>query len=917
MPVEIEAILRILAVSSSLEIPRLDALWEHRMQLSAALAFELCCTSDPGGDNTVLQATELSSVVTIQDEHLGTDQPGMERLALALDAELEIPEGWHGIAEQYGKALRPLGLKQHVNPAYLLVFRHEGNVFGLTGSLLAYERAFKATLNHLAAESPIHLEALASVHLKKFEKWHGRTDIDDAVTCFRACLRATEETNPRYLSRLTSLCHVLQLRAITQMDISDVGEAFRLLQRSELTVMKSDIRSQKKHRNALTLVNFASWALDKSSIDYREVLESFVEASQDESLDSRFLVSSASHYIRTLLWGPVADAARHHSVLKDFASVLVTVLTTMAEDNPTLIPYWSLAADLYLLLFQQSGASDIELGERAMVLYRGFSNNTYANPESRIHSAYLSASLSEWLREEALVAHDDMQAAYLLLPEAIPEGLIRQDQLEALRRLSYIPSAAAAVALSAGVHAGSALRILETGRGIIWNSLLNSKSSIDKLQQEHAALAQEYMALQSRLGGSDSLVVRQPTVDLDHHFHAARLHKLLGQIRTHDGFEDFLRLPAGLQELEKFGSCGPVIAINVTNVRADALIITESHGISSHGLPDVTSRTCESQMAMFKDALAHITVDQEEAASLLAPVLEWLWDAVALPVLDNIPGFREAEQTPRIWWVTTGPFNVLPIHAAGNHQKAKLTGEPCTLIDRAICSYIPTLRALDFVRKSQDEFLGDKSSEHDIKALLVPVSKTPNMSDIEHADREVDAVEELFVNAGLKCPIEITKLPKACCQDVLDALRCSTIAHFACHAKVNESDPSKSRLCLRDWGVEPLEVATLMEEDLTRCQVVFLSACETAVNKDLKLGDEGLHIAGGFQMSGIPNTVATWWEVEDRYPVNVATSFYKSLIQGGHVDTTRCAVSLRDAVNAMRKTGIDPLIWGAYVHFGA
>ena len=112
MSVEIEAILRILAVSSSLESPRLDALWEHRMQLSAALAFELGCTSDPGGENTVLQTTELSSVVTIQDEHLGTDHPGMERLALALDAELEIPEGWHGIAEQYGKALGPLVFKK-------------------------------------------------------------------------------------------------------------------------------------------------------------------------------------------------------------------------------------------------------------------------------------------------------------------------------------------------------------------------------------------------------------------------------------------------------------------------------------------------------------------------------------------------------------------------------------------------------------------------------------------------------------------------------------------------------------------------------------------------------------------------------------------------------------------------------------
>jgi CHAT domain-containing protein len=260
---------------------------------------------------------------------------------------------------------------------------------------------------------------------------------------------------------------------------------------------------------------------------------------------------------------------------------------------------------------------------------------------------------------------------------------------------------------------------------------------------------------------------------------------------------------------------------------------------------------------------------------------------------------------------------VLPIHAAGDHVEAAKTGIACTVMDRVISSYTPTLRALQFARQRQTAISQRKEGDSYLRALLVHMSKTPNMVDLEQATQEADRVKLILTNQVTRGHIPITQLPEPHYKTVLEHLQVSTIAHFACHAVVDTEDPSKSHLRLRDWGTSPLEVATLMNLDLSDCQLVYLSACETAVNKNSKLREEGLHISGGFQMAGVPNTIATWWEIEDRHPVDVATSFYGGLINEGSIDLTACASSLHQAVRGLRNLRIEPIVWAAYVHYGA
>ena len=72
-------------------------------------------------------------------------------------------------------------------------------------------------------------------------------------------------------------------------------------------------------------------------------------------------------------------------------------------------------------------------------------------------------------------------------------------------------------------------------------------------------------------------------------------------------------------------------------------------------------------------------------------VLTWLWDVVVNPVLDKL-GFEEVNSSDtarsRVWWVGSGKLNILPIHAAGYHDKGSMR----KAINRVISSYTPTIK---------------------------------------------------------------------------------------------------------------------------------------------------------------------------------------------------------------------------------
>jgi len=163
-------------------------------------------------------------------------------------------------------------------------------------------------------------------------------------------------------------------------------------------------------------------------------------------------------------------------------------------------------------------------------------------------------------------------------------------------------------------------------------------------------------------------------------------------------------------------------------------------------------------------------------------------------------------------------------------------------------------------------------------------------------------------------PIQTLAKPKT--PTVLRMIKEADLVHFACHGISGESDPIKSMLRLTDWRSQPLSIGELLKIDDLSCQLVYLSACETALNKLRPFEDEGLHLAGGFQMAGAVNVVASLWRIGDTVSVDVATGFYSGLAGSTGFDFRKSALSLRNTVLGIRAKGVKAVLWASYIHLG-
>lgn len=194
-----------------------------------------------------------------------------------------------------------------------------------------------------------------------------------------------------------------------------------------------------------------------------------------------------------------------------------------------------------------------------------------------------------------------------------------------------------------------------------------------------------------------------------------------------------------------------------------------------------------------------------EAERDLTKTLKWLWDNVAAPVLealDDVP--------TRLWWCPTGPFSLLPLHAAGYHDER--AGR--TVLDRVISSYTPTLRSLVSARSA-----GGHPADN--RLLIVAMPETPGQLPLPDAARERDHLTRLFAAPRHT----LAQGPAATHDTVREHLRKHAWAHFSCHGDQQLNDPSNGGLLLHDGILTVAELAN----DQYRGEFAFLSACKTAV----------------------------------------------------------------------------------------
>jgi hypothetical protein len=309
-----------------------------------------------------------------------------------------------------------------------------------------------------------------------------------------------------------------------------------------------------------------------------------------------------------------------------------------------------------------------------------------------------------------------------------------------------------------------AVQVLELGRGVISGSLNEIRANISDFQEKHPQLAKEYIALREQLDTPVTATQRQP----DQRYNASRkLERIVQQIRQLPGFDRFLLAPSE-DELKGAAEYGPIVIINVSDHRCDALIIEKDH-LRSSPLPHLYSSDIRERA---KNSLAE------------SEILEWLWDRIAQPVLDAL-GFTQAPSDdcwPHIWWILTGSLAKYPVHAAGYHSQ-RLSN---SVLDCAISSYGSSVKTIIYGRRHRHQSTEMLGSE---KIVLAAMHETPEKKDLQFVTQEILELERLCSPANLQ-----VKKPSCYKEQVLSALNGCKIFHFAGHGSTHSLDPLKSHL---------------------------------------------------------------------------------------------------------------------------
>jgi hypothetical protein len=543
---------------------------------------------------------------------------------------------------------------------------------------------------------------------------------------------------------------------------------------------------------------------------------------------------------------------------------------------------------------------------------------------SAIARFYIFAAIAQHIvAKQPGIARDVIRTTAEILPKSMLLSFDRRDILNNLANFTGLPSFAIACSLAAGDSPYMALELFDKVRSVMWDSVLSNKMTLREKEIENFPelrdrLAQVIKPLAGTKGSQKTpsvseiggMLVQQHEI----YRQGVEYQQLWDQLESHPELERFTCLPADMSAIAKYAEEGPVIIVNYGIFRSDALILTKE-GVESISLPLLTGQALEENDNLYLEALSIMGIDLSVATQKMNQLLEWIWDAVAEPILDRL-GFGgdliEGSNLPRSWWITTGRIGTFPLHAAGNPHK----GASCNVLDRTVPSYINGLRALDYTR-SQRSTRPDDPAKPEKRALLISMESTPEMGEegnLPGASREVTKIEEIVNRSGGKSKL----LHSPSRAEVLRHLNRADFAHFACHGVCDGDDPARSALRLTDWQTKPLDVECLLQQNKSdmRLQLVYLSACESASNKS-KFRDEGLHLAGGFQMAGVPYVIASLWRADDTFSFDMAARFYQSLgALGSNCDPTQSAKVLRQVVVEMRDSGASPLLWATYIHLG-
>jgi hypothetical protein len=469
-----------------------------------------------------------------------------------------------------------------------------------------------------------------------------------------------------------------------------------------------------------------------------------------------------------------------------------------------------------------------------------------------------------------------------------------------------------------------AVETLEQGRALLWSEMRGLRTPVFQLIGEDSPLVKKFADINQELETLTIAVtpsgrpevkdgVNQSKEGMDPFGRLVLKQKklveerdaLISQIRSRPGLEGFLRAPS-YTTLRSAASRGPVVIVNHCEWYSDIIIIFHNY------LPCFihTDKTFFARANKLQDELVEARkhecgLDSEEYQDALCSVLKVLHELVGEPVIKRLRRLGIPEQS-RIWWCPTSVFCSLPLHAMGPIPSTK-PGKPLYFSDLYIPSYTPSLSALIDSRRESLQTLEKPS----LLLVAQPGDTLPNVTG------EIKVILERAIKARVAATGLVSD--RATPSTVLEGLRGSQLAHFACHGALETGKPFEASFELHEG--ERLTLLEIVQSQLPDAEFAFLSCCHAAEITADSVSDETLHLTAAMQYCGFRSVVGTMWAMADTDGRDLAKNFYKSLFSRQDSSVPyyeRSAEALRDATQKLRdKRGITLERWVNFVHYGA
>ncbi len=790
-------------------------------------------------------------------------------------------------------------------------------------------------------ERAARLTNLAVLLSDDFAERADRAQLDRAILLYRSALDASERVGVRIPERLNDLALALRDRNKDAGHADDLREAVELAE-SALGASKPGQLTWAGYANNLGNALAERYELDGDVDDLDRAISLFEQALADATgrgfessgyatnlglalatrarvtglmadMDQALLNLARSidllpseHPDRAHRASNLADAYRQRSIMMDnvghtsLAEADAIAAVATAEDavmfagtsDARLLPALSNLAEA--LRWQRDLVPGSDVGSRILAVQRRAATLEQITPAEKFGQAGRWAHDAELIGAggEALQAYEHAVAQ---TTEVAWIGLSLAERLGLLREMNEVLGRAVACA-AAAEQPWTALAWADHVRSVLWRQGIQATTL--SAQRNDAQLA-------GLSGLQRGLPVDRPEADRGRR----------EQIRQWAHAErEALRVTIASPDRYKALTFSGVVILLIPGTEASSALLLRAHDDPQQvRLPLAPAEQLSTHVEALRQASAVFLAadganpnEELKARHAIFDCLDWLWDAIAEPVLSEIA--PEPGERPQLWWSPVGDFALLPVHAAGRHPRKsvqlanKKAAKARTVPDQASSSYLPTI-------------LGSRSGQARTTRAdghLLYVSANDASGSLTHLEKERE-----IVGAALRqVPIDDLVDHDATVARLREAIPACSFLHIAAHGAIGTDD-------FLDAGFQ-LSDGRFTLRDLAGCnadhgKLAMLLTCESATG-DTQSPDEALHVAGAAHQAGFPDVIAATLPVRDASSLPVVSAVYRMLDESADLVFESVPAALDVAVQALRldpETGPDPLSWVPYAHFRA